>query len=355
MARPLIYFGSSFNPITGAHLAMLEHLIREANQQDPRPIIMLAPVFKHMFSKPDLIGYEPRLAKTQKAVDELIAKLKEENIQIDEGDILVKNIDEIVFNDVRKKDPKASSGTWTVIRYLKEHADEFGIDPEQVRMALGNDTYEDLFSGLWSEELKIYEAVQHFYVFDRDMKPILEPKQIRDKVLPLMTEKLNKEVGVLNDLIKELTMDLMAEENTGSATVLSNAITDATAQILSLKKSYASRVGKLEKIMDYWENHSLAEKRIDCKDVVPDEFKMASSSQVRASFGKAMQYIPLNALIYIVKENLYQWDSPNDLPLVEDFKKKYLMPTSNTSRLSSAVSTGTPTHKQSDPSASSRL
>jgi hypothetical protein len=87
---------------------------------------------------------------------------------------------------------------------------------------------------------------------------------------------------------------------------------------------------KLDNIVAYWDKHNLAENRIECKDVVPAAFKSASSSQARASFEKAMDYIPLNALVYIVKEGLYQWESPADKPLVEAFKKKHLMSTSST-------------------------
>jgi hypothetical protein len=67
------------------------------------------------------------------------------------------------------------------------------------------------------------------------MKPILDPKEIRTKVVSLIADKLRKDVAAVNDLIKELTSYLVAEENPHSSIILSNAITDATAQIAHSK------------------------------------------------------------------------------------------------------------------------
>jgi len=265
MSRPLIYFGSSFNPITVAHLAMLEHLIKETSKENPRPMIMLAPVFKHLFSKPALIEYEPRIDKTKEAVADLLKKLNFEGLAVYADDVIVSDIDRIVYNDVHQKNPDASSGTWTVIKYLQDHAPDFGIDPQQIRMVLGNDTYEDLVGGQWLEPINIFKACQFFYVFDRDKQPILEPLEIIQKI-----------------------------KNNGSA----------PPENLSL-------------IEAYWLNNS-AEKIIRCKGLIPSEFSGVSSTKVRELFSEAKKYLVEPVLDFILEYKLYDW-AKNHTQEVKDY------------------------------------
>ena len=50
MTEKIVFFGSSLNPPTIAHVAMVKALI-EYYEDDPNVTIMIAPVFQHIASK----------------------------------------------------------------------------------------------------------------------------------------------------------------------------------------------------------------------------------------------------------------------------------------------------------------
>ncbi len=63
--------------------------------------------------------------------------------------------------------------------------------------------------------------------------------------------------------------------------------------------------------------------RIDCNNALPEALKYVSSSLVRGSFQKAQEFIPFEALKYIIQENLYEWKDQEDKARVEAFRARH--------------------------------
>lgn len=174
--RPIILFGSSLNPPTKAHKALISHMIESTKDQNPRPLIVIAPVYKHILSKPDLADYSARLHLTQKQFEKEIA----------EGLVMVSNIEEIV-NKHHNPDPTKqtySCGTVDVLRYIKDHPELFpGADVKHLSFMLGGDTYKDFLGGLWKEAENIIELCEHFHVFGRDGAEPLAPTEVCNQAI----------------------------------------------------------------------------------------------------------------------------------------------------------------------------
>lgn len=196
MPRPIIFFGSSLNPPTKAHLALVQYMIEQAKNQDPKPIIVLAPVYKHMFSKPDLVDFGPRVKLTE-------AQFKTE---IANGDVIVSDIEEVVYRDMQQKmaapgqDPntvKASCGTVDVLQYMKDHP---GVIPNgdvnHISLMLGGDTYNDFVGGKWKDAERIIDLCDTIHVFDRDGLMPADPQTVvihaREAADDVRREKLAK-------------------------------------------------------------------------------------------------------------------------------------------------------------------
>jgi hypothetical protein len=150
-------------------------MIKEAQKKTPRPIIMLAPVFWHILSKPDLAKYEPRIEMTQKGLDHLLAELKAEGITVDPSDVVVSRIDEDAYN------ASQVTGTLPVLKFMIDNKEKYDIDPNDISLVLGNDTYEDILGGVWNKAEEILGLCKNVYVFDRDNKPVLDPMAAVEK------------------------------------------------------------------------------------------------------------------------------------------------------------------------------
>lgn len=176
MPRPIVFFGSSFNPPTKAHLALVRYMLELSKNDVPRPIIVLAPVYKHMFSKPDLVDFEPRLHLTQTQFRQEIA----------DGNVLVSDIEGVVYRSMQQQqvapgqDPstvKVRCGTVDILQYIKDHP---GIIPDgdvnHISLILGGDTYNDFLSGKWKNAEHIMQLCDAIHVFGRDgVMPNLPP------------------------------------------------------------------------------------------------------------------------------------------------------------------------------------
>lgn len=179
MPRPIVFFGSSLNPPTKAHLALVQHMIEAAKNQDPKPVIVLAPVYKHIFSKPDLADFEPRVKLTQVQFED----------EIKNGDVIVSNIEEVVYEHMRAEeaakqgvDPatvKFSCGSVDVLDYIKKHPELFpDCDVNHISLMLGGDTYNDFVGGKWKDAEKIIGLCDVIHVFDRDGVKPTAPKAV---------------------------------------------------------------------------------------------------------------------------------------------------------------------------------
>lgn len=156
MLRPIIFFGASFNPPTKAHLALVEYIIKTMKVRVPKPIILLAPVYQHIFSKPGLVDFDPRLKLTALQFKQAI----------ESGDVIVSDIEARVYN---ASGSEAPCGTVDTLAYIKAHPDEFpGCNVNDISLMLGGDTYHDLIDGKWKDTEKLIDQCHHIHVFERN-------------------------------------------------------------------------------------------------------------------------------------------------------------------------------------------
>lgn len=182
MLRPIIFFGASFNPITHAHLDIIKYLIKSTLTLNPRPIVLLAPVYSHILNKAGLADFESRLEMIKLSIEYLRQALMLEGIVVDSHDIIISRIEEETYQ-IKSKEPQEHSGslvvgTFDVLTVLRKKAEEFNGDGNALSLVLGNDTYEDFLGGIWQKADQIMDLCHSIHVFDRDNASVSSPMTI---------------------------------------------------------------------------------------------------------------------------------------------------------------------------------
>lgn len=158
MSKGILFFGSSLNPPTLAHRAMVDQMLK----LHPDALIVLAPVYQHIFmNKPALIDYSHRLAMARLAFEDLIREKK----------LILSEVEKLTF-DAMKARQKAGEGvnvgTVDVLHYMKKHPEQFPEgDVHHISLVLGGDAYNDLVGGKWKEPETLLALVDKVYGFDR--------------------------------------------------------------------------------------------------------------------------------------------------------------------------------------------
>lgn len=167
MARPLIFFGASFNPPTLAHRAIVDYLLAAY----PGSLIMLAPVYQHRFNaKSELVDFKDRLEMTRLAFPELTVSEIEKTV-----------------HELHPED--ADLGTVDVLEYMKAHPEDFEGDVNHISLVLGADTFNDFFSGKWKNAEHILELVDAIHAFERKGLTLV----------PSDSPKVKLELGAIQD------------------------------------------------------------------------------------------------------------------------------------------------------------
>lgn len=152
MKRKKILFGSSFNPITQAHLIIIEQLSLQFSDAE----ICLVPVYKHPDPKA-LACYSDRLAM----LNEVIKNKQHQGHLIN---VVISEIEKELYHQLAVKNPNNSFSirTHMLLNYLKAQ------DPHvDLSFTFGADTLASLFAGNWAKGEEVIRLCDHLIYINR--------------------------------------------------------------------------------------------------------------------------------------------------------------------------------------------
>lgn len=239
MAHQIIYFGSSFNPITQAHVELMKYLHDYYNKNGDTVEILAAPVYVHAFGgKSGADTYNTRCKMAELAIQDLVKQGY--NIKVSRVD------GEVSKAKTKDNEPPKSVYTWEVLQHLRT------IRPDaQITLALGADTYRDLISGSWGNADQFIEKnCDRFMVFGRDGKDLQTPasagneKAFANWAYAVAEEKANattdasKAEKILTDAKNKISLisPALSKKSEHYVTIIPNAIQDEHIKTISSTK-----------------------------------------------------------------------------------------------------------------------